>query len=406
MFFSGYAGGVCPAGGSHSVVSTSLEFVLTHDMVGVKNAQPNWRFCVKCNVMFFCAIAGKGGGRCPAGDTHTDQGFNFALPVRSAGSTASVGEWFTTEVNGFKALFAANPTLVTNGQFQISNVLKKALANIFLAEESAAAVSPWGLHQAVADFLDNPKKPNAITDVRRLIIDNHAEATYPQTLVAFADDPGASASVNTQFRQLWGTGGAPPAFSVSTPTAANYKAAFIKEKDACFATTVSMAKKFQTARNDPIDYTGDLVSGGKIAGASLKNEASGRQTVSYSPAALSDAVTKIGDAITHGYVYVLGGESGVNHTNTGKAFGDPEHYLLVFAYDGAGKFAFWDSDAFVSNIRSQGTGPGFGILFFADGHFSTARDQTDFDGIDAGGDHTSEPQRHRYQIYYANPIKQ
>ena len=39
--------------------------------------QSNWRFCHKCDAIFF---SGYGGDRCPAGDTHSGQGFNFVLP--------------------------------------------------------------------------------------------------------------------------------------------------------------------------------------------------------------------------------------------------------------------------------------------------------------------------------------
>src|SRR5262249_18781788 len=155
------------------------------------------------------------------------------------------------------------PTLVTNGQFQISNVVIKALGDIYLAEERAAPATPWGLHEAVKDFLDNPKEPGAALKVRKIITDSHSEADFPKTLAAFSNDPGATASVNTQYNQLWGTGGVPPPVSVAAPTADIRRLARMKEEGACFDTTMSMAKKFQVARNEPIDFVGTPFSGGQ-----------------------------------------------------------------------------------------------------------------------------------------------
>jgi hypothetical protein len=40
--------------------------------------QGDWRYCDKCEVLFFNGAANK--GRCPAGGGHEAQGFNFLLP--------------------------------------------------------------------------------------------------------------------------------------------------------------------------------------------------------------------------------------------------------------------------------------------------------------------------------------
>src|ERR1017187_3306779 len=42
------------------------------------NDQPDWRFCNKCEVMFFNGYGNK--GRCAAGGAHVAQGYNFVLP--------------------------------------------------------------------------------------------------------------------------------------------------------------------------------------------------------------------------------------------------------------------------------------------------------------------------------------
>ena len=77
IFFNGYPSkGRCPAGGAH--VAQGYEFVLPHDVAETRNAQRNWRFCNKCEAMFFDGYAGK--GHCAAGGAHVAQGYNFVLP--------------------------------------------------------------------------------------------------------------------------------------------------------------------------------------------------------------------------------------------------------------------------------------------------------------------------------------
>ncbi len=75
LFFDGYpAKGVCPAGGGHS--AAGFMFILPHDVAGP--GQADWRFCHKCHSMFFDGFSTK--GVCPAGEGHSAAGFNFVLP--------------------------------------------------------------------------------------------------------------------------------------------------------------------------------------------------------------------------------------------------------------------------------------------------------------------------------------
>jgi len=75
MFFDGYPGkGVCPAGGAHA--AEGFNFVLPHDVAG--GGQRDWRYCAKCYAMFFDGYPSK--GVCPAGGAHAAEGFNFVLP--------------------------------------------------------------------------------------------------------------------------------------------------------------------------------------------------------------------------------------------------------------------------------------------------------------------------------------
>lgn len=72
MFFDGFPQkGVCPAGAGHE--AAGFNFVLPHDRPGP--GQDNWRFCHKCNAMFFNGSPGV----CPAGAGHDAAGFDFRL---------------------------------------------------------------------------------------------------------------------------------------------------------------------------------------------------------------------------------------------------------------------------------------------------------------------------------------
>src|SRR5262249_21237099 len=71
----------CPEGGSHT--AQGFNFVLPHDVASTPTTQANWRFCQKCNAMFFNGYAG---GRCPEGGSHTAQGLNFVLPFQAPGA--------------------------------------------------------------------------------------------------------------------------------------------------------------------------------------------------------------------------------------------------------------------------------------------------------------------------------
>jgi hypothetical protein len=76
LFYDGYPNkGVCPAGGTHS--AQGFNFVLPHD-ASPALGQPDWRYCDKCAAMFFDGYPSK--GVCPAGGGHRAQGFNFVLP--------------------------------------------------------------------------------------------------------------------------------------------------------------------------------------------------------------------------------------------------------------------------------------------------------------------------------------
>jgi hypothetical protein len=52
MFFDGFPGkGVCPAGDGHA--PAGFNFVLPHGEVDSPTVQQAWRFCSKCQALFF-----------------------------------------------------------------------------------------------------------------------------------------------------------------------------------------------------------------------------------------------------------------------------------------------------------------------------------------------------------------
>jgi hypothetical protein len=98
--------------------------------------------------------------------------------------------------------------------------------------------------------------------------------------------------------------------------------------------------------------------------------------------------------------------SGARHERS--AFPNPEHHILVFAYDtldGHDAFLFWDPDSARSNIKSTSWGPGFGVLFSRAGRLCTGVDDADLADIERTkgalfeGDHLRDDRRHSYQVY-------
>src|SRR5262249_20297957 len=56
----------------------TYDYVLPHDVPETPTTQSAWRFCNKCNAMFYDGFPDK--GHCAAGGAHVAQGFNFVLP--------------------------------------------------------------------------------------------------------------------------------------------------------------------------------------------------------------------------------------------------------------------------------------------------------------------------------------
>jgi hypothetical protein len=318
--------------------------------------------------------------------------------------TLTVANVLNDAVTDFKAAFAVNPALITNGQFQITDATLVAVRRRVTTEFTAVGSVDPEVRAAFDRYWDDRSQSNA-DDVLNTIKRKSLEATFPETVKTFSPDPGATfAWANGVFNTLWGSPAIPPPPIILEPTAQKARVAFEREKSACHDTTVLMARKLLNARSPTLGSDPSNYSAGQIANAQLRNEAAGRQTVVYNQGQLDAAVGRIQSAMSRGYLYLIGVLSGLNHTNVGMRFPNPEHWLLLFKHDGADTFVFWDSDAVVSDIRQLGWGRGFGLLFHKFGRFSTAMDDPDFNELRDEGDHVVFPKRHRYQAYLASPI--
>jgi hypothetical protein len=82
--------GVCPAGGTHSK-SGSGDYALYGDPDGSFSstvmAQRNWRWCSKCQGLWYAAATQNPNGHCPAGGTHVHSGSgDYALMCDTDGN--------------------------------------------------------------------------------------------------------------------------------------------------------------------------------------------------------------------------------------------------------------------------------------------------------------------------------
>jgi hypothetical protein len=90
LFYDGYRNkGRCPIKSAHSAgdVDMSNSYVLTYDSRGP--GQPDWRFCNKCEALFFDGYPQK--GVCAAGGGHVAAGYNFTL--RYDARAEGTGDW-------------------------------------------------------------------------------------------------------------------------------------------------------------------------------------------------------------------------------------------------------------------------------------------------------------------------
>lgn len=92
LFYNGSSGkGVCPGGpGGH--VAQGFNFELPFNTAAKKDTQKDWRYCGKCLGMFFAGFPNNL-GTCPAGQGHAPVGYNFVLHHDTATNLGSQNNW-------------------------------------------------------------------------------------------------------------------------------------------------------------------------------------------------------------------------------------------------------------------------------------------------------------------------
>ena len=88
MYFGGNPGSHCPAGGSHDSTGSG-NYRISHNMI-VPYGQTNWRWCHKCQGMYF---GGNPGSHCPAGGSHDSTGSGNYNLVENSGNFAGQANW-------------------------------------------------------------------------------------------------------------------------------------------------------------------------------------------------------------------------------------------------------------------------------------------------------------------------
>jgi hypothetical protein len=314
---------------------------------------------------------------------------------------------FDKKVAEFKALFAAAPTLVEFGQFQVSDSLKAKLDAAVTAELGVLMLRENPIWVAVSNFIAEPINEESRTladDVLAAIKGSAFEDKVPVTKGIFTKDKTATeAWAAAQYGTVWDTTGILSAPVPAAPTADQVIAAWRYERYKCGRTATSMARKAIAASKSGLKPDRSNYVSGQIAGAQLVPSGN-REIIKYDSKLLADATAKIASSIDKGYIYKFGVQSGRIHENkTHNPYPNPEHYLLAFAQFDNSAFLFWDPDGTTSDIKSRPWGEGFGVIYHRDRRLSTAYDDADFKAI-VGNFHANSPRRHLYQVNLAAPV--
>jgi len=98
LFFSGNSGSKCPSGAAHDS-ARSGNYCLTLTPPVPSGYQKDWRWCSKCQGMFF---AGNPGSKCPGGGEHANNGSgDYGLPHNVSDQPGFQADWrFCTKCKG------------------------------------------------------------------------------------------------------------------------------------------------------------------------------------------------------------------------------------------------------------------------------------------------------------------
>ncbi|WP_281404391.1 zinc-dependent metalloprotease [Pyxidicoccus fallax] len=90
MFFGGHSNSVCPAGGAHENVG-SYNYHLAHDLAPTAGFQGGWRWCNKCQGLFY---GGHSSSVCPSGGAHDSTGsWDYHLHHAAPGAPDLQSNW-------------------------------------------------------------------------------------------------------------------------------------------------------------------------------------------------------------------------------------------------------------------------------------------------------------------------
>lgn len=339
-----------------------------------------------------------------------------AVPGPDAGTsdTFEVGNG-SALVKSFKDVFEPdNPTILVNGQFNITNAVEAAIVKtVELKTGSDAGLNGVWTTLKTRGEIDFDKLRTQNSAIKSYIDNNNLGTQYSDISDLFK--PHGGDPIQKMFGDFWIPPTIKPPPTIAKPTFDLLQKAYDWEKAKCGYVAQMLASKYVKKKNAPLpaellfDQTGILKV--QIKPANLSANSHDPQTFTYDAPQLKTIMGKVENSLKKNRPVVVGVMSGTNHTDNGVAFSldpssiAPEHYILIFAQDGSDKFFFWDPDDQSSNIESQGWGPGFGVLFYRNDRIGTAFSDADLTGIETQGelegDHSSAPKRrHRYQAYY------
>src|SRR5207245_2252570 len=103
LYFAGNPGSHCPAGGAHDHAGSGEDRLVNNTAHAA--GQPNWRWCHKCQGLY---VAGNPGSHCPAGGAHDNAGSGDYHVVNNAAAAPGQKNWrWCHKCQGM--YFAGNP---------------------------------------------------------------------------------------------------------------------------------------------------------------------------------------------------------------------------------------------------------------------------------------------------------
>jgi hypothetical protein len=143
-------------------------------------------------------------------------------------STLTVANVIDNAVTDFKNTFSANPSLITNGQFQVTDATIIAVNKRVQDEFTMVGAVDPDVRAAFIRFQANPWVQSTADAVLATIKQKSLEATFPETVKVFSPDPTAQVSVNSVYNAIWNNNAIPPAPTILNPTAEKHRAANAK----------------------------------------------------------------------------------------------------------------------------------------------------------------------------------